>query len=227
MPNGAAFGVYVMEDAFKILRPDQEDQRSQGEAREDRPFGETVQKPAQESFHEGPNQVGQRSRHLPRSTRALNRWLADRQEKGRKGLVNILNEMLVSQFGPLKLKGNITLIHEDGTLELANQLTLCRCGHSKNKPFCDDQHIEAEFKDSGRFAQGSQALVPMRPASLAITCIEDGPLQFDGRMRIHDYLGQECTKPRGKLCRCGQSANKPFCDGSHTKIGFKTSNSSR
>jgi len=216
-----------MEDAFKILRPDPDDHRPQGDAQSERPFGETVQKPAQESFHESPNRAREGVRHLPKSTRALNRWLSERQEKGRKGLVNILNETLVSQFGPLKLKGNITLIHEDGTLELANQLSLCRCGHSRNKPFCDDQHIEAEFKDSGRFAQGSQAPIPMRPSSLAVTCIEDGPLQFDGRMRIMDYLGQECTKPRGKLCRCGQSTNKPFCDGSHAKIGFKTSKSSR
>jgi CDGSH-type Zn-finger protein len=178
--------------------------------------------PAQEYVDAPP--IRRPGRHLPKSTRALNKWLSERHEKGRKGLVNLLNETLVSQFGPLKLKGNITLIHEDGTLELANQLALCRCGHSKNKPFCDGQHVDAEFKDSGRFAQGSEAPQPLRPASLAVTCVEDGPLQFEGRMRVYDYLGQQCTKPRGQLCRCGQSANKPFCDGSHERVGFKSAN---
>jgi CDGSH-type Zn-finger protein len=204
-----------MEDAFKF-KP-----RYQGETQDYTPVGETVQKPEQEPIDAPPARA--RSNQLPKSARALNRWLAERHEKGRKGLVNILNEAHVSQFGPLKLKGNITLIHEDGTLEYANQLSLCRCGHSKNKPFCDEQHIEAEFKDSGRFAQGSEAPMPMRPVPLAITCTEDGPLQFNGRMRIYDYLGQQCTKPRGNLCRCGHSANKPFCDGSHSRNRFKTS----
>ncbi|MDX1554823.1 MAG: CDGSH iron-sulfur domain-containing protein [Xanthomonadales bacterium] len=185
-------------------------------------FGETVQKPAQEPI-DAPR-LRKPDPHLPKSARALNRWLSERSEKGRKGLVNILNETQVVQFGPLKLKGNITLIHEDGTLERANQLTLCRCGHSRNKPFCDDQHIDKEFMDPGRFAAGSEAPVPMRPVPVAVTCVENGPLQFDGRMRIVDYLGQQCSKTRGNLCRCGHSANKPFCDGSHKRVRFSSKN---
>ncbi len=211
-----------MEDVFKALRTDPENSSSsKGDSDPKLPFGHSVQKPAQEPI-EKPDCIQPQDKHLPKSQRALNKWLSERRAQGRKGLVNVLNETLVSQFGPLKMKGNITLIHEDGSLELANQLKLCRCGQSKNKPFCDDQHIEAEFTDSGRFAQGSQAPAPMRPASLAITCSENGPLQFVGRMRIVDYLGQQCTKTRGNLCRCGQSANKPFCDGSHKRIGFNS-----
>ena len=212
-----------MEDVFKVLRPDSETDSSKGESSPETPFGHTVHKPAQEPI-EQPECIQPRDENLPKSKRALNTWLSERRKKGRQGLVNVLNETLVSQFGPLKMKGNITLIHEDGTLELANQLKLCRCGHSKNKPFCDGQHVDGEFTDSGRFTQGSQAPQPMRPASLAITCIEDGPLEFIGRMRILDYLGQQCTKTRGNLCRCGHSANKPFCDGSHKRVKFKTAN---
>lgn len=209
-----------MEDAYKLLRPEPDGRTSDGDSHDTSTFNETVHKPAQESVH-GPRKRS--GLHLPKSERALNKWLSERREKGRQGLVNILNETLVTQFGPLKIKGNITLIHEDGTTELSNQLMLCRCGHSKNKPFCDDQHIDAEFKDSGRFAQGSEVPTPIRPVPLAVTCVENGPLEFVGRMRVLDYLGQQCTKPRGKLCRCGHSANKPFCDGSHTRVGFKTS----
>lgn len=210
-----------MEDAYKLLKQDPDGHGPDGVSRDQSTLGETVHKPAQEPV-DAPRRRA-RNLHLPKSERALNKWLSERREKGRKGLVNVLNETNVTQFGPLKIKGNITLIHEDGTTELSNQLTLCRCGQSRNKPFCDDQHIDAEFKDSGRFAQGSEAPAPIRPVPLAITCVEDGPLQFDGRMRILDYLGQQCTKPRGKLCRCGHSANKPFCDGSHNKVRFKTS----
>lgn len=214
-----------MEDAYKLLRPAPDGRTSDGQSRDTSTLNETVHKPAQESVH-APRARRNRKRrdlHLPKSERALNKWLSERREQGRQGLVNILNETLVTQFGPLKVKGNITLIHEDGTTELSNQLMLCRCGHSKNKPFCDDQHIDAEFKDSGRFAQGSEAPTPIRPVPLAVTCVENGPLEFVGRMRIQDYLGQQCTKPRGKFCRCGHSANKPFCDGSHARVGFKSS----
>ena len=72
------------------------------------------------------------------------------------------------------------------------------------------------------FAENYQMTL-VRPVPVAVSCIENGPLQFEGRIRIVDYLGQQCTKPRGKLCRCGQSASKPFCDGSHSRVGFKSS----
>lgn len=226
-----------MEDAFKILRRNPESPNPQGEGKTRFPFGESVQKPAQEPLRSPeqsafmpaqepisePGRKGDDRRVSP-ATRALNKWLSERKDRGLKGLVNILNETLVSQFGPLKMKGNLTLIHEDGRVELANQLTLCRCGHSKNKPFCDEQHVEKEFMDSGRFNQGSHTAMPLRPNSLAIMCIKNGPLQFNGRMRIHDYLGQDCVKSRGQLCRCGHSKTKPFCDSSHKKIGFCTAN---
>lgn len=211
-----------MEDAFKVLRPDRKGDQTEGEFNQDSPFGDAVHKPAQESIDAPPTIPEEGG--LPKSAAALNRWLANRQQLGRSGLVNILNETLVSQFGPLKMKGNITLIHEDGRVELANQLTLCRCGHSRSKPYCDGGHIDAEFKDSGRFSQGSHAPRPLRPASLTVTCTKDGPLEFQGRMRVYDYLGQECNKPAGKLCRCGFSANKPYCDGSHARLGWKSTN---
>lgn len=48
---------------------------------------------------------------------------------------------------------------------------------------------------------------------------ENGPLVIMGPVRIVDHQGNEIAIPPGKdnvaLCRCGQSKNKPFCDGSH------------
>jgi CDGSH-type Zn-finger protein len=59
---------------------------------------------------------------------------------------------------------------------------------------------------------------------LVIRCRENGPLVIQGTVRIVDHQGNELKPPPGKdvvaLCRCGQSNNKPFCDGSHRACGF-------
>jgi CDGSH-type Zn-finger protein len=59
---------------------------------------------------------------------------------------------------------------------------------------------------------------------LVIRCRENGPLVLQGPIKIVDHLGNEFTILPGKdtvaLCRCGQSRNKPFCDGSHRQCGF-------
>jgi CDGSH-type Zn-finger protein len=59
---------------------------------------------------------------------------------------------------------------------------------------------------------------------LVIRLRENGPLVILGAAKVVDHLGNEFTPPPGKetiaLCRCGQSKNKPFCDGSHRTCGF-------
>jgi uncharacterized Fe-S cluster protein YjdI/CDGSH-type Zn-finger protein len=51
----------------------------------------------------------------------------------------------------------------------------------------------------------------------------DGPLHVRGRLRISDDSGRLIREDtRVALCRCGASNNKPFCDGSHERIGFRT-----
>ncbi|HXR89437.1 MAG TPA: CDGSH iron-sulfur domain-containing protein, partial [Steroidobacteraceae bacterium] len=50
--------------------------------------------------------------------------------------------------GPLWLRGGIEVVSSDGfAYEVRNRVTLCRCGESKNKPFCDGTHIEIGFRD--------------------------------------------------------------------------------
>ena len=50
--------------------------------------------------------------------------------------------------GPLWVTGGIPVTMSNGqTLEVRNRVTLCRCGKSKIKPFCDGSHAEAGFKD--------------------------------------------------------------------------------
>jgi uncharacterized Fe-S cluster protein YjdI/CDGSH-type Zn-finger protein len=61
------------------------------------------------------------------------------------------------------------------------------------------------------------------PPEIAIEPRPDGPLFVRGRVQIVDEEGQLIRQDtRVALCRCGASANKPFCDGSHLKVGFRT-----
>ncbi len=51
----------------------------------------------------------------------------------------------------------------------------------------------------------------------------NGPFKVEGPVRVIDAAGNEFTLPAGRavvLCRCGHSANKPFCDKSHRRVGF-------
>lgn len=145
--------------------------------------------------------------------KALDRWF--REQRGTKRVpkrLDLANELLVTNGGPLKMTGNITLIAEDGSVTHANHLSLCRCGASKNKPTCDDQHLEIEFFDNGTVQRVSDWMPVSRPQTITVTCIENGPLKFSGYLRIYNKKGQECITMSGALCRCGKSSNKPFCD---------------
>ncbi len=61
-------------------------------------------------------------------------------------------------------------------------------------------------------------------ADVTIDCRENGPLLVAGPVTIRDHLGETfeipANKPAVALCRCGQSARRPFCDGAHKAAGF-------
>ena len=101
----------------------------------------------------------------------------------------------------------------------ANNLSLCRCGASKNKPLCDDQHLEIEFFDNGSITQLSDWMPVSRPQTVTVTAIKNGPLKFRGYLRLYNKKGQECITVKGELCRCGRSSKKPFCDKKHGCAG--------
>ena len=60
-------------------------------------------------------------------------------------------------------------------------------------------------------------------AEVRIKPLKNGPLEVSGQVEIVDPTGQPKAAAEDPiyLCRCGQSANKPFCDGSHKKAGFQ------
>jgi CDGSH-type Zn-finger protein len=50
--------------------------------------------------------------------------------------------------GPLWVRGGIPITSSDGKrLEVRNRVALCRCGASKNKPYCDGTHVSIHFRD--------------------------------------------------------------------------------
>ena len=56
-----------------------------------------------------------------------------------------------------------------------------------------------------------------------VTCNHNGPIRIEGEFEILDPSGAPfglAGRTVISLCRCGQSANKPFCDGSHNRTGF-------
>lgn len=56
----------------------------------------------------------------------------------------------VEADGPLVVRGRVRIVSEDGTAwEVRNRVTLCRCGESANKPFCDGTHQTIGFRDPG------------------------------------------------------------------------------
>jgi len=56
-------------------------------------------------------------------------------------------EFRVLPNGPLQVTGNFTLIGHEGPIETKDKIFLCRCGGSKNKPFCDGSHRRVGLKD--------------------------------------------------------------------------------
>ena len=53
--------------------------------------------------------------------------------------------------------------------------------------------------------------------------LENGPIRVEGKgFRLQVGAREEALeRPRVFLCRCGGSANKPFCDGTHRRLGFQ------
>lgn len=58
--------------------------------------------------------------------------------------------------------------------------------------------------------------------SVKVTCRPNGPYLVEGEIELYDPTGARVeASGRIALCRCGGSAKKPFCDGTHSKIGFQ------
>lgn len=134
------------------------------------------------------------------------------------------NSVVVSNQGPLYVRGDLEIEGApDDAAGLGFRAALCRCGHSKNKPFCDNSHEDAGFNDRGAVGQTGEAL-ESTGGKLVIKAAENGPLLLQGNVSVISGSGRAAWKgTKTALCRCGESKNKPFCDGTHKTIGFQSS----
>lgn len=60
--------------------------------------------------------------------------------------------------------------------------------------------------------------------SIKITIKPNGPYLVQGEFTLVDEAGNEIQPVKKALCRCGASVTKPYCDGTHSKIGFQAAN---
>ena len=145
-----------------------------------------------------------------------------RRDGAQEEVVPTENVIVVAENGPLYIHGNIELRDPDGTLLVEDtRLALCRCGFSAIEPFCDGQHKFRGLWSKGTF-EGDNTIIEKSdetPEKLMVTIVPNGPFMISGPMIIENGLGS--IKYQGRqaaLCRCGQSKNKPFCDGAHLSL---------
>ena len=129
-----------------------------------------------------------------------------------------VNLIRVRENGPVSIHADIRI----GDAIAHQRATLCRCGASKNKPYCDGSHGAAGFQATGEPPSRTSEPLAVRNGMLAVKPIKDGPLKITGNLELVSGTGRTLDRLQETwLCRCGESKNKPYCDGTHKKIGFK------
>jgi len=132
-----------------------------------------------------------------------------------------MNVVVVKTDGPYHCTGSLELRAADGTvLATSDALWLCRCGLSKDKPYCDGSHVQAGLEQDRVHAGVVEAAV--EGGTLRVRTRADGPLKLDGPCEVRAEDGAVLMRGHETaLCRCGRSARKPFCDGTHRHTGFE------
>jgi len=131
------------------------------------------------------------------------------------------NTITIKPNGPIIVQGELRLEDADGnTLSEDSELYLCRCGHSKNAPYCDGSHKDTGFVDNAEFTD-DKTEAPVGDGPLVITVRNNAMLIVKGPMTITNTNSTStATRNKAALCRCGHSEKKPFCDASHKRCGF-------
>jgi CDGSH-type Zn-finger protein/uncharacterized Fe-S cluster protein YjdI len=127
-----------------------------------------------------------------------------------------VNLVRVRENGPLAFHAPLSL----GGEAIGYRATLCRCGRSNRKPYCDGSHAGA-FAASGEPETVASEPLAARGGPLSIAPQRNGPLRVRGSLELCSGTGRTINRVTSAwLCRCGQSKNKPYCDESHRAAGF-------
>ena len=141
----------------------------------------------------------------------------ERQNAGPREPQPPVNLIRLCENGPYAVNANLDL----GGRNVGYRATLCRCGKSKNKPFCDHSHAAAGFQSSGEPASLETNALAERGQTLRVEPVRNGPLAVTGNLELCAGSGRVILRTVStQLCRCGESKNKPLCDGSHVGAGF-------
>jgi CDGSH-type Zn-finger protein len=142
---------------------------------------------------------------------AVGSWLAT--------MTVIATTVYVRPDGPYIVTGDFALDARGAPRDDAS-VVLCRCGRSSNKPYCDGTHTHIGFVDAAVLPASTESSDSVGAGRLMITPRPNGPLKCAGPLNISAADGRIRESHDVFLCRCGGSATKPFCDGTHKKIGF-------
>ncbi len=129
----------------------------------------------------------------------------------------LVNTLRVRENGPLAVHATLSI----GGTTVGLRATLCRCGQSNRKPFCDGSHTAAAFAATGEPPPKDSMPLERRGGVLEVTPTPNGPLKLRGPVEVVTGTGHTINRATELyMCRCGQSKNKPYCDGSHKAAGF-------
>ncbi|RZA35943.1 MAG: hypothetical protein EOP92_07880 [Lysobacteraceae bacterium] len=142
-----------------------------------------------------------------------------RHDGGAEEAAPPVNLVQLRENGPLGIRADIRL---DGEA-IGMRAVLCRCGASRRKPFCDGSHNDIHFKASGEPDTMESAALASRGGPLSIEPETNGPLAITGNLELCCGTGRTINRVTStRLCRCGGSSNKPYCDNTHRTNGFRS-----
>lgn len=129
-----------------------------------------------------------------------------------------VNTVRVRENGPLAFHAQCSIAGEPQPY----RVTLCRCGLSKRKPFCDNSHKDSGFHATGEPDGKKSEALAVRNGPVDVAPQRNGPLKVSGNLEVVSGTGRTTDRVTETwFCRCGHSRNKPYCDGSHRKAGFE------
>ncbi len=146
----------------------------------------------------------------------------ERKDGGREETGDTSNVAAVAVNGPVYVRGKLKLVNaETGETLRETRAALCRCGSSKNRPFCDNSHSADRFFAPAELKEDRMQIdeaAGSADGTLEISYKSNGSYAFKGHMELRDRAGNLLSEGDcAWLCSCGLSANKPFCDGSHKR----------